>query len=31
MGLYLLDAGTALYLFIAKQCEPNLLSDIFGK
>jgi hypothetical protein len=30
-GLFLLDNGIALYLFIAKQCPPNLLSEVFGK
>lgn len=30
-GMFLLDAGLSLYLFIAKQCEPSLLMDIFGK
>lgn len=30
-GLYLLDVGLALYLFIAKQCDAGLLQEIFGK
>lgn len=30
-GLFLLDMGLALYLFIAKQCDGGLLQEVFGK
>jgi hypothetical protein len=30
-GMYLMDVGIALYLFIAKQCDPTLSSQILGK
>lgn len=30
-GLFLLDNGLSLYLFIAQQCDPNLITDVFGK
>lgn len=26
-----MDAGLYMYLFIAKQCDPRLLKDLFGK
>jgi len=29
-GMFLLDAGLALYLFM-KQCDPTLSASIFGK
>ena len=30
-GLFLMDDGLALYLFVARQCHPQILSDVFGK
>lgn len=30
-GLFLLDNGISLYLFVAKQCDPGLLQEVFGK
>lgn len=30
-GLFLLDDGIALYLFIARQCPPEVIMDVFGK
>ena len=30
-GLFLMDAGVALYLYISKQCHPNYLLSLFGK
>jgi hypothetical protein len=29
-GLYLLDNGLCLYLFISKKCNDELLNEIFG-
>lgn len=30
-GVFLMDAGVALYLFIARSCHPNYLLSLFGK
>jgi hypothetical protein len=30
-GVFLLDCGVALYLFIARTCHPNYLAALFGK
>lgn len=30
-GLFLMDVGLALYLFIAKDCDPHLLTEVLGK
>lgn len=30
-GLFLMDAGQALYLYVSKQCHPNYLLSLFGK
>lgn len=31
IGIFLLDNGLSLYLFIAKQCDLDLLKNLFGK
>jgi hypothetical protein len=30
-GLFLLDAGVALYLYVSRQCHPHYLQSLFGK
>jgi len=30
-GLFLMDAGSNLYLYIAKNCHENYLYSLFGK
>jgi hypothetical protein len=30
-GLYLLDDGLAMYLFVAKYCDESLMKSVFGK
>jgi hypothetical protein len=30
-GIFLMDTGFAIYLYIAKSCHPNYLAALFGK
>lgn len=30
-GIFLLDNGLSLYLYIAKTCDPQLLKMLYGK
>ena len=30
-GMFLMDAGIALYLFVSKNCHPNYIYSLFGK
>lgn len=30
-GVFLMDAGPVLYLFIARHCHPNYILSLFGK
>jgi hypothetical protein len=30
-GLFIMDCGLTLYLYISKSCHPNYLKCLFGK